>query len=247
MGKPKVVKQVPLRIRRTEDREKKGSHGSWRNAFCSRYSPLLKKTRQDAFDSLKKSLSGEGKTISCQAGCTYCCYHYVAVSFAQGIVIVDYLYKRKDLLKQFLDNYDKWRTDGEAIADEIDRIRIHALSSSKPTQQIMVETRPLSNRYLESNIRCPFLVDDKCSIYEVRPLACSGHHSVSPPENCAPASQQKPDIRNSVPNNENLVEIIRLAGSQAVLYELTLPVMVHRILTEGSTGIKAQIAHYGLA
>lgn len=247
MVKPKVVKQIPLRIRRTEDREKKGSHGSWRNGFCSRYNGLLKKTRQDAFDALETSLSGEGKTISCQAGCTYCCYHYVAVSFAQGIVIVDYLYKRKELLKQFLDNYEEWRTDGEAIAGEIDRIRIDALSSSKPTQQIMVETRPLSNRYLESNIRCPFLVDDKCSIYEVRPLACSGHHSVSPPEYCAPASQQKPDIRNSVPNNENLVEIIRLAGSQAMLYELTLPVMVYRILTEGSTAIKARIAHYGLA
>ena len=219
----------------------------WRSGFCSKYKGLLEKTRQNALDALEKSLSAEGNTISCRTGCTYCCYHYVAVSFAQGIVIVDYLYKRKDLLKQFLDNYEKWRIDGESISEEIDRIRIHALSSSIPTQQVMVETRPLSNRYLESNIRCPFLVDDKCSIYEVRPLACSGHHSVTAPDHCAPAAQQKPDIRISVPDKENLMEIIGLAGSQLLLYELTLPAMVYRVLTEGSAAIKTQVAHYGLA
>jgi len=219
----------------------------WRNEFCRKYQGLLVKARQNAFDSLEKSLSAEGKKISCRSGCTYCCYHYVAVSFAQGIVIVDYLYKRKGLLKQFFDNYEKWRIDGESIADEIDRIRIHALSSSIPTHQVMMDTRSLSNRYLESSIRCPFLVDDKCSIYEVRPMACSGHHSVTPPDCCAPAAQQKPDIRNSVPAKEKLIEIIGLAGSQMVLYELTLPTMVYRILTEGSSAIKTQIAHYGLA
>ena len=242
-----MVKQIPLRIRRTEDKEQKGTHGSWRDGFCKRYTTLLEKSRQNAFDSLEESLSAEGKTISCQAGCTYCCYHYVAVSLAQGIVIVDYLYKRKGLLKQFLDNYERWRIDAESLTDEIDRIRIHALSSSIPTHQVMVDTRPLSNRYLESNLRCPFLVDDKCSIYTVRPMACSGHHSVTPPENCAPEARHNPDIRNSIPDDGNFIEIIRLAGSQLMLYELTLPTMVYRILTEGSAAIKAQIAHYRLA
>lgn len=242
-----MVKQIPLRIRRTEDREQKGVHASWRDGFCKKYTALLEKSRQNAFDKLEKSLSAEGKTISCRTGCTYCCHHYVAVSFAQGIVIVDYLYKRKGRLKQFLDNYEKWKIDAESITDEIDQIRIHALSSSIPTHQVLTDTRPLSNRYLEANIRCPFLVDDKCSIYEVRPMACSGHHSVTPPGYCTPASQHKPDIRNSIPDDENFMAIIRLAGSQLMLYELTLPTMVYRILTEGSAAIKTQIAHYRLA
>ncbi len=242
-----MAKQIPLRIRRTEDKEKKSAHGSWRNGFCSGYNSLLKKTRQNAFDSLENLLLAEGKTISCRTGCTYCCYHYVAVSFAQGIVIVDYLYKRKGLLKQFLNNYETWRIEGESITDEIDCVRIHALSSSIPTHQIMEDTRGLSRRYFKKNIRCPFLVDNKCSIYSVRPLACSGHHSVSQPNSCAPASQLKPDIRNSIPDKENFIEIIRLAGSQLVLYELALPTMVGRILNEGSSAIKTQIAHYELA
>ena len=242
-----MVKQIPLSIRRTEDKEKKGSHGSWRNEYCRKYNSLLEKTRQNAFNALENSLSTQGNTISCQTGCTHCCYHYVAVSFAHGIVIADYLYKSKGLLKQFLDNYEKWRIDGESIADEIDRIRIDALSSSMSTQQLMVETRPLSNRYLESHIPCPFLVDDRCSIYAVRPMACSGHHSVSSPDCCAPGAQQKPDIRNSVPDKENLLEFMHMSGSQMMLYELTLPVMVYRILTEGSATIKTRVATLRLA
>ena len=242
-----MVQQLPLRIRRTEDRERKGSHGLWRKEFCRKYHGLLTRSRENSFNSLVESLSTEGQAISCRTGCTYCCYHYVAVSLAQGIVIVDYLYKRKALLKQFIDNYETWRRDGKSISDNIDRIRIRALSSSIPMHQIIADTRPLSTRYFDTNIRCPFLVDDKCSIYEVRPSSCSGHHSVSPPDWCAPATQQKPVIRHSLPDDEDLIEIIQLADPRLTLYELTLPTMVYRLLTEGSSAIMAKIAQLNLA
>jgi Fe-S-cluster containining protein len=242
-----MPKQIPLRIRRTEVREKKGSHGSWRQEFCKKYFGLLIKTRENTYHSLLESLSAKKAEISCRKGCTYCCYHYVAVSFAQGLVIVDYLYKRKDLLKQFLDNYEGWRRDGESVSDRIDQIRIQALSSSIPTQQVIRDTRPLSIRYQETNIACPFLADNQCSIYEVRPLSCSGHHSVSPPEWCAPASQQKPDIQRRMPDDQDLIGMIQLADPRLTLYELTLPTMVYRLLTEGSAAMMAEIAQYRLA
>ena len=241
------MKQIPLRIRRTEEREKKGSHGAWRREFCSKQKELLTRTRDNSYRSLTKTLSAQGESISCRQGCTHCCYHYVAVSLAQGILIADYLYKRKALLKQFIDNYETWRKDGEAISDSIDRIRIQALMSSVPTDQIMADTRSLSKQYLDSNIACPFLADDKCSIYEVRPMACSSHHSISPPDYCAPGSQQKPTIRHSMPDDEDLIEMIRLADPRLTLYELTLPTMVYKLLTEGSAAIMARIAQYNFA
>ena len=240
------MKQIPLRIRRTEDREKKGSHGAWRREFCSKQSELLNRTRGNSFRSLTETLSAQGESISCRQGCTYCCYHYVAVSLAQGIVIVDYLYRNKALLKQFLDNYETWCKDGEAISDSIDRIRIQALQSSVPTDQIMADTRSLSKQYLDSHIACPFLADDKCSIYEVRPMSCSSHHSVSPPECCAPESQKKPVIRHSMPDDEDLIEMIRLADPRMTLYELTLPTMVYRLLTKGSSAIMTEVSQHNL-
>lgn len=240
----KVVKRLPLRIRRAEDREKKGRHGLWRKRFCRQYFSLLIKTRQNTYHSLVESLSSKGQDISCRKGCTYCCYHYVTVSLAHGIVIVDYLYKRKELLKQFLDNYEEWRKQGESISDDIDRIRNQALSSSIPIDRVITETRPLSTRYLETNIRCPFLVDNKCSIYQVRPLSCSGHHSVSPPDWCAPASQQQPVIHHEMPDDEDLIEIVQLTDPRQALYELALPTMINTLLTGGSSAMMTKISSY---
>jgi Fe-S-cluster containining protein len=166
------------------------------------------------------------------------------VSLAHGIVIVDYLYKRKELLKQFLDNYEEWRKQGESISDDIDRIRNQALSSSIPIDRVITETRPLSTRYLETNIRCPFLVDNKCSIYQVRPLSCSGHHSVSPPDWCAPASQQQPVIHHEMPDDEDLIEIVQLTDPRQALYELALPTMINTLLTGGSSAMMTKISSY---
>jgi len=242
-----VGNQIPLRIRRTQDRENKGAHGQWRKAFCKKYTSALIKTRDNTHRSLLDSLLAQERSISCRKGCTHCCYHYVTVSLAQGIVIVDYLYKNKERLKQFLDNYQSWSKEGGIISGEIDRIRIRALSSSTPTQQILEDTRGLSSRYLDSHIRCPFLVDDHCSIYDVRPLSCSGHHAVSPPDWCAPHSQHKPEIHHPVPADQDLIEMIRLADSRLTLYELTLPGMVYALLTEGSSALMSKIAKYELA
>ena len=241
-----MANQISLRIRRTEEKEKKGSHGAWRGAFCREYSASLVETRENTFRSLLESLAREGGEISCRKGCSWCCYHYVSVSLAQGMVIVDYLYRRKDLLKQFLDRFEEWRERAESLADDIDRIRNQAMAASTPISRVIEETRPLSTRYFESNIRCPFLVDDVCSIYSVRPLACSGHHSVSPPDRCAPGSEQKPDIRRVTPDDRDLVGMMQLADPRLTLYELTLPTMIHQLLTEGSAAMMSDLSQFAV-
>ena len=239
-----MASQIPLRIRRIEDKEKKGSHGAWRRDFCRKYVELLRRGREKSLRTLVEALSAQGKAISCRSGCTFCCYHYVTVSLAQGIVIVDYLYRHRDLLKQFLDNYAAWYDQAASLAEDIDRTRLRALSSSVPTEQILLETRPLSARYFESSIRCPFLAQDRCSIYEVRPSSCASHHAASPPEWCAPDSPQRPDIQRSITEDDDLVRIVGLADTRLSLYELSLPTMIYRLLTEGSAAIMAEISHH---
>ena len=150
------------------------------------------------------------------------------------MVIVAHLYRNRDVLQQFLDRYEAWRSQAGDVPDEIDGIRNRALASSAPIARVIEDTRPLSNRYFAATIRCPFLVDGLCSIYPVRPLACSGHHAVSPPEWCAPDSQQKPEIRRVTPEDRDLLGMIRLADPWLTLFELALPTMVYRLLTEGS-------------
>ena len=238
------MKQLSRQIKKIEKKEKKAPHGIWRRDFCKKYYELLIRTRNNTYNSLVETLSSKGEKITCRKGCTHCCYHYVAVSLAHGIVIVDYLYKRKELLQQFIFNNEKWHRKGYSVSDSIDRTRIHALSSSVPIDQVITDTRPLSARYLNMNIQCPFLVDSKCSIYDVRPLSCSGHYSVSPPSWCASDSQQKPVLHNIIPNDEDLTEIIRLGDPRLILYELTLPTMILRLLIEGSSSVMTEMVQY---
>lgn len=224
-------------IEKIEAQENSGSYGSWRGEFCGKYRELLNRTRTNSYNSLRETLASKGETITCRKECTYCCFHYVAVSLTHGIVIVDYLYKKKELLKQFLQNYEKWCRKGYDVATALDQTRIEAFSLSRPINDIIAVTRPLSMRYLEMNIPCPLLENNRCLIYTVRPLPCSGQYAVSPPDWCNPASGEKPAIHQLIPGDDDLLKMAQLADPQLMLYEITLPIMIYRLLTEGASSI----------
>ena len=237
-----MAKQIPRQIKKIEAKEKKGAYGAWRREHCGKYLKLLARIQQDTHQSLAETLARKGETISCRTGCTHCCFHYVTVPLSHGIVIVDYLYKRKALLKQFVDNFDRWYGKGYSISERIDRIRIRASSSSIPVEQVMADTRPLSETYLDMNISCPFLADNRCLIYDVRPTSCSGYFSVSPPDWCAPVSKRKPVLHNVIPSDRDLIETTQLADPVISLYHLTLPIMIYKLLTDGAASVIKEIA-----
>jgi Fe-S-cluster containining protein len=237
----KMVKRFSRQIKKIEAKENNGEYGSWRKQFCRKYRELLVRSRNNTHHSLVETLAPKGDKITCRKGCTYCCYHYVTVSIGHGIVISDHLLKRKELLKQFIENYEKWHRRGYPISDSIDRTRIQAFSSSMPIDDVIAATRPLSAGYLDTNIPCPFLVDKKCFIYDVRPFQCSGHYSVSPPNWCASTTKQDPVIHQLIPNDEDLSEMLLLADPRLTLYELTLPTMIYKLISKGSSSIMTEI------
>ena len=233
----KMAKTRYRQIEKIEAKENIGSYGAWRREYCGKYRELLAHARNNSFNSLVKTLTSKGEKITCRKECTYCCSHYVAVPLAHGMVIADYLYKKKESLKQFLHNYEKWHHKGYDISTIIDHTRIQAFSSSMPINDIIAVTRPPSMRYLEMNIPCPFLVSNSCLIYPVRPLPCSGQYSASPPDWCNPAAGEKAVIHQLVLDDEDLIKILQLADPQLMLYELTLPIMIYKLLTEGASSI----------
>jgi Fe-S-cluster containining protein len=236
-----MIKQIPRRIKNVEAKEKKGSYGLWRREFCKKYQELLIRARTSAHHSLVETLAASGGTVSCRKGCIHCCFHYVTASLAQGLVIVDYLYRRKDLLRQFVINYQKWHGKGYAVSNTIDHARNQSMALDKPISQLIMETRPLSERYLAMAIPCPFLVGNQCFIYELRPLSCSGHYSITPPDWCASGSLQKPVIHHVSPCDEDLMEMMKLSDPRLLLHELTLPIMVNKLLCEGGESVMAEI------
>ena len=50
--------------------------------------------------------------------------------------------------------------------------------------QVELPDRAISKAYFREQIACPFLEDEGCSIYPVRPSICREYMVVSPPQNC---------------------------------------------------------------
>ncbi len=105
---------------------------------------------------------------TCHSGCAHCCYQDVGVSAPEVFAIHEHLRAT--------------RTPAE-LDDVISRIR----AADERTRGMTSAER------LSPDNPCPFLVDERCSIYEVRPLACRGTNSLDA-DACA-RSLRDPDAR----------------------------------------------------
>ena len=107
-------------------------------------------TRQDTIASLIVSSLSDG--IACQAGCWYCCYFKVDVHAEEVFRLIDYVQNKfsPERKKQLL----------EDVTDNAKTLR-----ALPPDGQ------------LKANLKCAFLHDGKCSVYEVRPARCKTFHA----------------------------------------------------------------------
>lgn len=100
-----------------------------------------------------------GQSPACRAGCSHCCHQAVGVTAPEALAIYDYL---------------EATLDADELAATANRIRA---ADQK--------TRGMSSAERHSpELPCPFLIEDRCSIYEVRPVACRGANSLDA-EACA--------------------------------------------------------------
>jgi len=90
---------------------------------------------------------------ACHSGCSHCCYQAVGVSVPEVFAIYAHLRA----------------TRAEGVLDAtVRRIR----DADEQTQGLTSAER------LSPDLPCPFLESERCSIYEVRPLACRGANSL---------------------------------------------------------------------
>ena len=96
--------------------------------------------------------NGQAAPFACQKGCAHCCYQMVATTIPEVLVIADSL--RASL-------------SDEELNGVMDRLQIYSDANADV---------PLDKK-LGRVAKCPLLVDEVCSIFEVRPLACRGFNS----------------------------------------------------------------------
>jgi Fe-S-cluster containining protein len=96
----------------------------------------------------------DGHRVACRSGCTYCCMVPVAASAPEVLAIATFVRERFDEARQ-------------AALDRRVEANISATEGMDMSQRDRVR------------LDCPFLEAGKCTVYEVRPIACRGYSSYS--------------------------------------------------------------------
>lgn len=150
--------------------------------------------------------------------------------------IVYYLYQNEKILSAFLKNYKIWREKEKEtleIYKEREMLRLEIRAFRKPPVQKMERLKHgLPEQYFKLNMPCPFLKNNQCLIYEVRPLMCVAYYSVNPLELCNPLSTKMPKIKQADEIPFLYDRIFYYAKLDFPFFPL-MPLGVYRIINEG--------------
>jgi Fe-S-cluster containining protein len=112
---------------------------------------------QSSHDRLDERLSAAAaaatEKLACRAGCWYCCYLKVGVRPEEAFAIVEFV-------------------RGRFSQERSRELRAEVAANAKVMRQL-----PAAER-LVAALKCPFLLDGQCSIYEVRPARCRSFHAI---------------------------------------------------------------------
>ncbi|MFT3765337.1 MAG: YkgJ family cysteine cluster protein [Minicystis sp.] len=147
--------------------------------------PLARRVTDVITDAAVRAAEAEGRAVSCRVGCASCCRHVVPVAPIEALALAKAVKampaKQREAVR---------RRFGAAVRkmEEIGVLDAHAPPGR--TQLTAIPARgksawdTASARYFAASIDCPFLENERCSIYADRPVACRQHLATSPPEHC---------------------------------------------------------------
>jgi hypothetical protein len=165
-----------------------GEIGRRRKDYLENYTRAKKQGIADVEKQLRDGVAEMGKAITCRKGCSECCKVYVFADLQECEAIVHYLYEHEDVLLHFLERYPRWKEGINRLGRTLPRIE--KAQEKALYGEATEDDRRVFNEGLEAYAAlrnpCPFLKDEACSIYEVRPFVCAGVVSSEPPEHCSP-------------------------------------------------------------
>jgi len=183
-------------IRLNKEIAYKGDIGKKRQDFCIDYIEKKKRIFKEMQADQIRAAAKDSETITCPKGCAYCCLLYMQASVQECEAIVYHLYQNESALATFLENYKDWRKRLRKNGDIFKKcaqswLDKNATGAGTEELQAFVEE---TKRYQGQNIPCPFLHNNLCLIYEVRPFTCVGTVASTPPEWCNPSNPNGPKI-----------------------------------------------------
>jgi len=92
--------------------------------------------------------------VQCKKGCSYCCHFRVDVSANEVFTISDYM--------------------KSTLSDEDFDLHLEKAKENKKKMGMLSQSKRIV-----TNVACPLLIDNECSIYEIRPAMCRKIHSTN--------------------------------------------------------------------
>jgi Fe-S-cluster containining protein len=116
---------------------------------------LVEDSNRVARDSIEHDMKSTPPTlaIACKNGCAWCCYLKVTVAAPEVFRIIEHL--RTNLPE-----------------DQFDSLINSVVDSDSATRGLSDDAR------FALSLPCPLLFNDRCSVYEVRPMTCRGMNSI---------------------------------------------------------------------
>lgn len=210
-----------------------GERREWAESYIT-YKTVI---NEQIIEEQERYIRSLGRAITCKAGCSMCCVEFIAARLEECDAIAMYLYTRPELMNRFLLNYKTW----------LDRITFgkNILLKASEAYQKLFETREPDDKkafevlaldYAKAYTPCPFLENDQCMIYPIRPFVCSIYGVVSDKKYCDPkwhieAREQKRKIKSAIhPLHFENSYFVDLKGR---LIFGPMPHMVYGILSSG--------------
>ena len=122
---------------------------------------------------LSKAIEESFVKPACRVGCSFCCYYKVEARAVEVLEIRDYV-----LMKLKPEQI-------RAIVEQANR-NVEEAKALTPSE------------HLVTNQRCPFLVNDQCVVYSVRPSKCRNFHAADM-QGCKESYEQPTNL--SIPNS----------------------------------------------
>jgi len=214
-----------------------GELGKAREEFCIKQQQQLKDINEQIYRQQVEEAGKSSKTITCHRGCTMCCSQYVTASLQECEAIVHYLYNHERKFSSFIRNYKKWKNKIDEHNDFLENF--HKAYSEMWDAGFTPESRrkveELGAAYAKFKIPCPFLKDNACMIYDIRPLVCSCQVALTPPEYCDP---ENPNSMNQelilmLPENFQFIPFYHESFSDMNLNGMCMPFVVYNIIEGG--------------
>ena len=166
-------------------------------------------------------LRENGKIVSCRKGCSACCSYLIPLSVPEVFRL------RKELLAMPTERatvvlescFEAAKT---ILSKRLERFDAEGLAGN---QQSQIDR--LSKWYTELKLACPFLLDDLCTMYEQRPLACREHIVTGSLVSCKAEEAGEPEVvRMPVSVIEALAQLTAVLESsnvESVMLPLAAP------------------------